>query len=94
MQKYDNWINPFKSLNLLSGTLIPIVNDDEDMLKIIWDDGMQIDIGYIKNEATYYITTVADDTTESWNKPLSVIKVKDCMALPIVIQKEIIRCRL
>lgn len=49
MQKYDNWINPFKSLNLLSGTLIPIVNDDEDMLKIIWDDGMQIDIGYIKN---------------------------------------------
>lgn len=92
MQK-NTWSTPFFSLELLGGTLTPLVNDDEDMLEIRWNDGMWIDVGFIKEENTYYVTTVADETLESWNNPLSVIEVKNRADLQAVLQKEIIRCR-
>lgn len=59
---HDDWFAPFLAMNLCGEALVPIVNDDEDMLEVRWDDGMWIDIGFIRDEETYYITTVADDT--------------------------------
>ncbi len=94
MYRPDPWITPFLSLELLGGTLIPLVNDDEDMLEIRWTDGMWIDVGFLEKDGAYYITTVAQDTPESWDAPLSVITVKDRGELPAVLQREIIRCRL
>ena len=90
---YEDWLLPFLSIDLCGGTLVPIVNDDEDMLEIRWSDGMWIDVGFIEKESTYYITTVADDTLEGWNNPLSVIAIIDREELPTVLQTEIYRCR-
>ena len=58
-----------------------------------WSDGMWIDVGYIENESTYYITTVSDDTLESWNDPLSVLKATNRKDLINILQQEIFRCR-
>lgn len=93
MQQYDDWVIPFLSLDLRGGKLVPILNDDEDMLKIKWPDGMWIDVGYMYRENKYCITAVADDTLESWNNPLSVTEITDRTELPIALQKEILRCR-
>lgn len=89
----DGWVKPFLTLDLCGGTLVSILNDDEDMLEIRWSDGMWIDVGFIEEEKTYYITTVANDTLESWNNPLSVLKTSNRMDLVNMIQQEIFRCR-
>lgn len=93
LMQYDDWVKPFLSLDLCGGKLISILNDDEDMLEIRWADGMWIDVGFIEEENTYYITTVCDDTLEGWNNPLSVLKVTDREDLADVLQQEILRCR-
>ena len=89
----DGWVKPFLTLDLCGGTLVSILNDDEDMFEIRWSDGMWIDVGFIEEEKTYYITTVANDTLESWNNPLSVLKTSNRMDLVNMIQQEIFRCR-
>lgn len=89
----DGWVKPFLALDLCGGTLVSILNDDEDMLEIRWSDGMWIDVGFIEEEKTYYITTVANDTLESWNNPLSLLKTSNRMDLVNMIQQEIFRCR-
>ena len=89
----DGWVKPFLTLDLCGGSLVSILNDDEDMLEIRWSDGMWIDVGFIEEEKTYYITTVANDTLESWNNPLSVLKTSNRMDLVNMIQQEILRCR-
>ena len=91
--QHEDWVIPFSSLDLCGGTLMSILNDDEDMLEIRWPDGMWIDVGYIENESTYYITTVADDTLEGWNNPLSVLKTRNREDLANILQQEIFRCR-
>ena len=93
MKRYDSWVTPFLSLDLHGGTLVPISNDDEDMLEIKWPDGMWIDVGFIKDENAYYITAVAGDTLESWNHPISVAKITERHELAAAIQAEIFRCR-
>lgn len=90
----NDWLEPFFSLDLLGGMLFPMMNDDEDMLQIMWHDGMYIDVGFIKNENTYYITTVSDDKPESWKNPLSVLKTRNRNDLLNILQEEIFRCRL
>lgn len=89
----DGWVKPFLTLDLCGGSLVSILNNDEDMLEIRWSDGMWIDVGFIEEEKTYYITTVANDTLESWNNPLSVLKTSNRMDLVNMIQQEIFRCR-
>ena len=89
----DGWVKPFLTLDLCGGSLVSILNNDEDMLEIRWSDGMWIDVGFIEEEKTYYITTVANDTLESWNNPLSELKTSNRMDLVNMIQQEIFRCR-
>ena len=89
--QHEDWVTPFLSLDMYGGTLVPISNNDEDMLEIRWSDGMWIDVGYVKNEGAYYITTVSDSTVESWNNPLSVLKATNREDLVNALQQEIFR---
>ena len=89
----QNWYDVYKKLDLAQGKLKTICDDDQDMLLITYDDGMQIDVGYIEEDKTYYITVVKDDTMESWNNPLGVFSTNDKSKLPNELQKAIHKFR-
>ena len=89
----QNWYDTYKKLDLAQGKLQTICDDDQDMLLITYEDGMQIDVGYIEEDKTYYITVVKDDTMESWNNPLGVFSTSDKSKLPTELQKVIHRFR-
>ncbi len=89
----QNWYDVYKRLNLAQGRLQTICDDDQDMLLITYEDGMQIDVGYIEDDKTYYITVVKDDTMESWNNPLGVFSTGDKSNLPTELQKAIRKFR-
>ncbi len=89
----QNWYDAYKKLDLAQGKLQTICDDNEDMLLITYEDGMQIDVGYIKDENTYYITVVKDDTIESWNNPLGEFATTDKYKLPTELQKAIYKFR-
>lgn len=89
----QNWYDAYKKLDLACGKLQCICDDDEDMLLITYEDGMQIDVGYIEEDKTYYITVVSSDTMESWNDPLGVFTMKDKAKLPTELQKAIHKFR-
>ena len=83
----------YEKLDLAQGKLQCICDDDEDMLLITYEDGMQIDVGYIEEDKTYYITIVKDDTIESWNNPLGVFSTGDKLKLTTELQKAINKFR-
>ena len=89
----QNWYDVYKKLDLANGNLQTICDDDQDMLLITYEDGMQIDVGYIEEDKTYYITVVKDDTMESWNNPLGEIATTDKSKLPTDLQKAIYKFR-
>lgn len=89
----QNWYDVYKKLDLAQGKLQSICDDDQDMLLITYEDGMQIDVGYIEEEKSYYITVVKDDTMESWNNPLGVFSARDKSRLPTELQKAIHKFR-
>lgn len=89
----QNWYDAYKKLDLAQGKLQTICDDDQDMLLITYEDSMQIDVGYIKEDKTYYITVVKDDTMESWNNPLGVFSTVDKSKLPTELQKAIHKFR-
>ncbi len=89
----QNWYDTYKKLDLAQGKLQTICDDDQDMLLITYEDGMQIDVGYIEEDKTYYITVVKDDTMESWNNPLGVFSTVDKSKLPTELQKAIHKFR-
>lgn len=89
----QNWYDPYKKIDLACGTLQSICDDDEDMLLITYEDGMQIDVGYMEEEKTYSITVVADDTMDAWNNPLGVFTTKDKSKLACELQKAIYKFR-
>ena len=89
----QNWYDAYKRLDLAQGRLQTICDDDQDMLLITYADGMQIDVGYIEEDKTYYITVVKDDTMESWNDPLGEFATTDKSKLPTELQKAIYKFR-
>ena len=89
----QNWYDAYKKLDLAQGKLQTICDDDQDMLLITYEDGMQIDVGYIEDDKTYYITVVKDDTMESWNNPLGVFSTDDKSKLPAKLQESIHKFR-
>ena len=88
-----SWDDKYKKLDLAQGKLQTICDDDQDMLLITYEDGMQIDVGYIEENKTYYITVVKDDTMESWNNPLGEFATTDKSKLPTELQKAIRKFR-
>ena len=93
LQASLSWDDKYKKLDLAQGKLQTICDDDQDMLLITYEDGMQIDVGYIEEDKIYYITVVKDDTMESWNNPLGVFSTKDKSKLPTELQKAIHKFR-
>ncbi len=89
----QHWYDVYKKLDLAQGKLQIICDDEQDMLFITYEDGMQIDVGYIEDDKTYYITVVKDDTMESWNNPLGVFSTCDKSNLPTELQKAIYKFR-
>lgn len=89
----SSWNDVYRKLDLARGKLVSISDDSEDMLLITYDDGMQIDVGYISDDNTYCITVVASDKIEDWNAPLGVFTVKDKSKLAPELQKAIYKFR-
>jgi len=89
----QNWYDVYKRLDLAQGKLKTICDDDQDMLLISYEDGMQIDLGYIVEDKTYYITVVKDNTIEAWNNPLGEFVTSDKSKLPTELQKAIHKFR-
>lgn len=89
----NNWTDTYQSLDLKSGKIEFICEDDQDMIEIRYDDGMLIDVGYIAEERKYYITVVESDDANGWEKPLAVREVDFKEKLFSEIQKTIFECR-
>ena len=83
------WDDVYKKLDLACGKLQSICDDDEDMLRITYDDGMLIDVGYVAEDKTYYITIVASDTAKGRKEPLGVVAVTDKSMLAPELQKAV-----
>lgn len=87
------WFDTYEALDFLGGKPTYILDDDEDMMEIRYDDGMLIDVGYIHHDKLYYITVVKSDTPKNWESPLAVIEVRDKRCLPPNIQEAIFQYR-
>ena len=72
-----SWQDDYKNLNLMSGKISFILEDDEDMIEIHYEDGMLIDVGYIERMHSYLITVVSNDTDEGWENPLEEINIEN-----------------
>ena len=85
-----NWFEAYQNLDLLNGKIRFILEDDEDMIEILYKDGLLIDVGYIAKLSSYFITIVLND---DWTKPIEEIVVKNKAILFDEIQKTIYKYR-
>ena len=88
-----SWQDDYKKLNLMSGKISFILEDDEDMIEIYYEDGMLIDVGYIERMHSYLITVVSNDTDEGWENPLEEINIENKAELFDKIQETICNYR-
>ena len=88
-----SWEDDYKNLNLMSGKISFILEDDEDMIEIRYEDGMLIDVGYIERMHSYLITVVSNDTDEGWENPLEEINIENKAELFDKIQETICNYR-
>ena len=86
----ENWFEAYQNLDLLNGKIRFILEDDEDMIEILYKDGLLIDVGYIAKLSSYFITVVLND---DWTKPIEEISVKNKAILFDEIQKTIYKYR-
>ena len=84
------WSDDYKKLDLSDGKISFILEDDEDMIEILYKDGLLIDVGYIAKLSSYFITVVLND---DWTKPIEEIGVKNKAILFDEIQKTIYKYR-
>ena len=89
----NNWTDTYQSLDLKSGKIEFICEDDQDMIEIRYDDGMLIDVGYIEDYKKHFITVVESDNAKGWEKPLAVREVDSREKLFNEIQKTIFEFR-
>ena len=85
-----NWFEAYQNLDLLNGKIRFILEDDEDMIEILYKDGLLIDVGYIAKLSSYFITVVLND---DWTKPIEEIGAKNKAILFDEIQKTIYKYR-
>lgn len=81
----------YSDINLYGGKLEYIMDDDEDMLTITYKKGLIIDVGYISELNTYFITAVKDASVKSWNSPMMSVEVHDKNMLANALQNVIIQ---
>ena len=88
-----SWQDDYKNLNLMSGKISFILEDDEDMIEIYYEDGMLIDVGYIERMHSYFITVISSDTADGWKQRVEEVKVEDKTVLADKIQETIYKYR-
>lgn len=87
------WWDDYKGLDLCDGKIIFIIEDDEDMIEITYDDGMLIDVGKPATADYYCITVVVSNNEIGWRNPIAEITVSNKQDLIYKIQETIIRFR-
>ena len=87
------WFDDYNKLDLLNGKIRFLSENEEDMIEILYKDGLLIDVGYIKGLTSYFITVVSSDTEEGWKNPLEEIKVENKAELFDKIQETICKYR-
>lgn len=88
-----NWKKPYNNLNLCNGKIQFLSEDDEDMIKIEYNDGMLIDVGKPLADNRYCITVVKEDTLFGWQNPLAEIYILNKQDLANKIQETITKFR-
>lgn len=88
-----HWCDEYKSLNLYSGKIEFISEDDEDMIEIRYSDGMLIDVGKPTASNIYYITVLSSDDIVGWQNPLAELSVANKVHLVDKIQETITEFR-
>ena len=89
----NRWCDEYQNLNLCNGKITFILEDDEDMIEISYDDGMLIDVGKPCSANSYYITVVSSNDKIGWEKPIAEIEVSVKQDLVKKIQETIFRYR-
>ncbi len=87
------WWNDYQNLDLCNGEISFISEDDEDMIEIIYEDGMLIDVGKPISSNFYYITVVLSNDEIGWKNPISEIVVTNKQDLVNKIQETIFEFR-
>jgi len=87
------WWEEYAALDLCGGELIPIVEDDEDMLEIRYPDGGLIAAGLLSVNNMYYITAVSSDDEAGWAAPLFSIEIDAREQLATTLQASIYKFR-
>ena len=59
------------------------------MIEISYEDGMQIDVGYIEHWRAYSVSVFPEDTKEGWQHPLEELTVDEKAELAAKIQEMI-----
>lgn len=93
MKSVDSWVDAYRGLNLCNGKIEFILEDDEDMIEITYDDGMFIDVGKPSTTDYYCITVVSSNDEFGWTNPISEIVVTDKKDLVQKIQETILKYR-
>ena len=93
MKSVYRWQSEYQDLNLQNGKICFILEDDEDMIEISYDDGMLIDIGKPSSKNSYYITVVSSNDKIGWENPIVEIEVNDKQDLLKTIQETILKYR-
>ena len=91
--KNSEWWKAYDKLDLQGGKITFICDDDEDMIEIIYPDGLFIDVGKPTFGDGYIITVVASNDEAGWQKPLAEINVLDKKDLASKIQDTIVQFR-
>ena len=87
------WWEEYAALDLCGGELIPIVEDDEDMLDIRYPDGGMITLGLLSTNNMYCITAVASDDEAGWAQPLFSVETEYREQLSAALQAAVYRFR-
>lgn len=83
------WDSAYRKLDLAGGTLQAFGDDDETMLQITYEDGMQIEVGYRSSEEFYGITVTTQKELDFGEHPIGTSFVKDKAKLAQELQKTI-----
>lgn len=87
------WTDTYKNLELKNGIIEFFTDDDQDMFTVTYSDKMMIDVGFIEEEKTYYITVVSSDDEQGWAAPIEVIETKMKSELFDIVQRVILKYR-
>jgi len=90
---FDSWQDEYLTLNLCGGKIQFIEDDGEDMMEILYKDGMLIDVGKPTQSDYYYITVVDLKDNEEWNHPIFEFEVQNKDHLMKSIQQVILKFR-